>query len=99
MKPEQFSKYAQEKYPISIDWTGQLPTSTTISSGTCSAIETESGKDCTSIVLDSPTMTIAGSESRLTVKGGQERNSYQITAKLVLSDTSILVDKIIMNVI
>lgn len=95
---EDFIKISTEKMPLSIDMTNRLPSSTTISSVTISAIDLSSNSDVSGTVLVSTTGTISGNVVKGIVQSGTLNKDYEIKFTCTLSDSSILVEKLKMKI-
>lgn len=92
-------KQPNEQYPIAVEYSGKLPATTDLSSGTWSAIDTSTGADATATVLVSSSATISGTQARGVVKGGISGKTYKLTLLVTLTDGSKLEDDINMAVV
>lgn len=77
-------KASGETFPITFDYTGELPSNVTISSATGAAVKKSSGSADNS-VLNSTTLTTTSSTVTLYVTGGTDGESYLITATVTCS--------------
>ena len=96
--PSTFEKTKAEKYTIAVEWLGQLPFSATLSSCTVAARRMEDQSDATSDVLVSPTATISGTQSRVTVYGGRAGQKYRLLFTAILSNAEIVEEAVYMLV-
>lgn len=94
-----FQKQVGESYNVEIDYTGRLPSGLTIASGTVSAIDMATQTDKSSLVLASTTATILGGlKAQAGVMSGIDKTDYRIEFILTLSDGSIIIDELMMEV-
>jgi hypothetical protein len=92
-----FIKQPAESYVIAIEWAGRLPIGATLSSGTVSAVNVETGiTDNT--VLASTTATISGTQARVKVTGGTLQTDYKITFLCTFSSADVLEEDVVMMV-
>ena len=96
-----FTKQPAETFSVALDFTGNLPSGTTLSSGTASAILISDSSDADSIILDSTTLTIDAGEDTATakLKAGSAAGRYKVTYTLTLDNADILEEDIIVNCI
>ena len=86
-----FQKTPGESYQVSVDMTGLLPDSATISSGVVTASVLRTGEDKTSIVLASGTATISGGLiAKVGVQAGDANTEYLIKFALTLSNGNVV---------
>jgi hypothetical protein len=93
-----WTKRPAEAYAEAIEFAGRLPTGTTLSTGTLSAINRATGADATSTVLASASATISGTQAIIQGKAGTSPVDYLITLTATLSDGSTLVEEILLQV-
>lgn len=97
---ENFVKQPSETYPIAIEFSGKLPTGSTVASGTVSAIDTSNGADATSAVLASSSLTIQGSTQAVaTVQAGTDGKTYKLTFLVTLTPAAVLEEDVLMQVV
>ena len=96
--PSTLTKQPSENYPLALQYYGNLPVGTSLSSAALSAIDLLDDSDATNIVLASPTGTISGTQVLFRVQGGATGKNYKITCLATLSDGSILEDEITLTV-
>lgn len=95
---EQFIKQPGESYFIGFDFTNRLPSGSSLSSGTVSAIDLYDGATVSSTVLASTSATIAGSTAKVKVQAGTHNRKYKITFSMTLSTSEVLQEDVIMQV-
>jgi hypothetical protein len=94
-----FQKTPGESYQVSVDMTGLLPDSATISSGAVTASVLRTGEDKTSTVLASGTATITGGVvAKVGVQSGDAGVDYLIKFALTLSNGNIVEEFLTMSV-
>jgi hypothetical protein len=93
-----FEKQPAESWPIAVEFSGKLPSGASLSSGTVSAIRTDTGATDNS-VLASTTATIVGTQARVKVQSGTTGIDYKITFLVTLSDGSVLEEDVLMQVV
>lgn len=91
-------KTPTELKTLAIDFTDQLGTGVTISSGTVAAVDMESGATTSGTVLGSTTATISGNEARAVIRAGTNGTDHRITFTVTLSDSSVLQYTVVMEV-
>lgn len=91
------NKQPAEKYTVSIDFTGRLPASVTVSSGIVSAIKVSTGETDTSVYSSASLVTTNTTASAI-LQAGVDGQSYQVTFTVTLSDGSILVEDALLKV-
>jgi len=91
-------KTPTELKTLAIDFTDQLGTGVTISSGTVAAVDTETGTSTAATVLGSTTATISGNEARAVIRAGTNGTNHRITFTVTLSDSSVLQYVVVMEV-
>lgn len=94
---ERFFKTEAELYPIAIDFTNRLPTGATIASATGSAINTRTGL-ADNTVFDNTSLTVTTTTAKAVFKLGNSGDDYEASYSATLSDGSILVEKVLMQV-
>lgn len=92
-----FLKQPNESWPVAFEFAGKLPTGATLSSGTVSAVRTDTGATDNS-VLASTTLTISGTQARFQPQAGTDGLDYRITALVTLSTGAILEEDALMEV-
>jgi hypothetical protein len=90
-------KQPAEKYSISIDFTGRLPTAITVSSGTLSAINQTTMQEDTNVYVSSSLSTTTTTAST-TIQNGNDGTNYLLTFTVTLSDGSILQEDVLLKV-
>jgi hypothetical protein len=93
-----FEKQPSETYTIAVEFSGKLPTGASLSTGTVSAVRTDTGATDNS-VLASQTLTISGTQAKVRVLGGLAGVSYKLTFLLTLSTGEILDEDVTMGVV
>lgn len=94
---ERFFKTEAELYPIAIDFTNRLPTGATIASATGSAVNTRTGLT-DNTVFDNTSLTVTTTTAKAVFKLGNLGDDYEASYTATLSDGSILVEKVLMQV-
>jgi hypothetical protein len=89
-----FQKQPYEQYPVAVEFSGKLPTGTTISS--MDVAVTLNGVDVTSTVIDESYLD--STRAVIVVKGGEDKKDYKFTIQILLSDGSKLEEDLIMGV-
>lgn len=84
-------KQPDEKYPLAVDFTGRLPTGTTILSGTCTATD-EAGADASATVLDGA-CTVNGASLQQTMKAGLNGQRYDVRFKATLTPGALVLEE------
>lgn len=90
-----FQKKPGENWPIQFDYTSRLPAGTTVSSGSCAAVDKKTG-DTAAVITGGVTITTTSAKIRVT--GGADKHDYIITMSVTLSDSSVLIDEAEMQV-
>lgn len=88
--PSYFEKSKDEVYTIAAEFSGQLPFSATISSGTLSAVKLDDNSDASTTVWNSTTATISGTQVRGKIQGGKPGVKYRLLFHAVLNNGEIL---------
>lgn len=96
--PATFNKQPFEEYNIAIEYSGKLPSGTSLSTGTVSAVDTSTGATDNS-VLSGTSATIAGTQAKIKVIAGVANKKYAISFKVTLNDGQKLEDDVLMHVI
>ena len=99
MAVQSFIKEPNEKYVVAVEYAGLSPTGETLVSGTVSALNLVTGTDATGTVLSSPTLTVAGTQAKATVRAGTSGTEYKLTFLTTWSGGSILEDELLMAVV
>ena len=94
---DRFFKTEAELYPIAIDFTNRLPTGATIASAMGSVINTRTGLTDNS-VFDNTALTVTTTTAKAVFKLGNSGDDYEASYSATLSDGSILVEKVLMQV-
>jgi len=92
-----FIKQPYEEFQFPNEWAGKLPTGASLSTAALSAVD-EDGNDASTLVLQSTTGTISGTQVIIGVKAGAAGKKYKITDRVVLSNADKLEDDIWMYV-
>jgi len=79
------SKTSTEQYPLTLDYTGQLPTGVTLSTATITATKRSDGTSDTSIV-ESTTPTPASTTVTIQFKAGTSGEKYLVKVAMTTSD-------------
>ena len=95
---EQFTKQPGEAFPIAIEFAGRLPPGASLASGTAT------GRVAATLVTDntilfSQTVIVDGTLAKVRVQNGTDGIQYKISFVVTLSDTSILEEDILMDVV
>lgn len=94
----QYVKRPGERYSVAVDFASKLPTGASLASGSLTAVNKEAGTDVAASVLDSTTATISGTKASFRGQNGTTETDYLITLTVVLTDGSILIEEILMQV-
>lgn len=90
-------KQVAERRSLTVDFTGRMPTGATLSSCAVSAKILPAGTT-DNTVISGTTATISGATATVYALGGVDSFRYRITFTATLSDTSVLVEDILMLV-
>lgn len=93
---EAFDKHSSESYTKAIDYADRLPSGTSISSVSVSAIDLSNGTSAPSVVGSG---SVSGTSALVPVLGGTDGHSYLITATLTLSNANTLVGQLEMRIV
>ena len=93
-----YTKRPSENYSVAIEWAGKMPTGLTLQSGTLTAVDHGTGADVTGTVLASPSAVIAGTQASFTGRAGNSPTDYLITLTVTLSDGSLRVQEVLLQV-
>lgn len=93
-----YIKRPSEKYGIAIEFASKLPAAAALTAGTVAAVERTTGIDATGTILTSPTATINGTTASFIGQAGSDETDYLITMTVTLSDGSILVEEVLLQV-
>lgn len=91
------TKRSSELLTWAVEFADRMPEEVTISTATLSAVETETRKPASSVLVDEEG-TISGSQVLFGVQGGTSGKRYDITVTATLSDGQVLQDVVRMFV-
>jgi hypothetical protein len=92
------SKYPDEVFTVTLSFVGQLPASTTISSATLEATARSDG-EVDNTVLNDTTPTTTSTTVPIKVQAGTAGESYKIVADVTLSNSDVLQEVMILQVV
>ena len=90
-----FAKSPGENYPITFDYNGKLPSGLTVASGSCTASDKRT-RLAAAVTTGGVATTPTAAQIRVTA--GTAGADYVITMSVTLSDGSILIDQVEMQV-
>lgn len=93
-----FEKQPSETWTVAVEFSGKLPTGASLSTGTVSAIRTDTGATDNS-VLASQTLTISGTQAKVRVLAGSAGVKYKLTFLVTLDTSEILEEDVTMGVV
>jgi hypothetical protein len=99
--PPQIQKTPYEQKTFGVDWTAQLRSGVTVSSGTFEAWNITDHTDASTganKVLEATAATISGNEARCRLIAGVDGKEYKITSKVTLSNGDLLESSTILKV-
>ena len=94
-------KHPNEAFSVSFRYTtDKLPSGSTISSGTASAVDLSDNSDATTIVLASPTAAVSGGGLvvAVSVQAGIDGRDYRITINSTLTSGEVFTDTFLLKV-
>jgi len=99
MATHRVNKASGETFPITFDYTGELPDSVTVSSATGAAVKKSDGST-DNTVLNSTTLTTTNTTVKMYVTGGTDGESYLITATVTCSGSpaTVLEEYVVLNI-
>lgn len=93
-----YVKRPTEQFSLPVDWASKIPSGATLTSGALTAVNRETGADVTASVLTSSTATVAGTVASAIGRAGASPTDYLITMTVTLSDGSVRVQEILLQV-
>lgn len=95
MSGNSFDKQVREKLVIAVDYSNELPSGVTVSSG---VVEAKDSSGNLAAVLASATATTTSTTAKCTVQDGQSGGEYVVTFLTTLSDGQVWEDEVVMRV-
>lgn len=96
--PITIRKQSNEKYPVLVDFTNNLPSTTTISSATSAAYDLKDNSNVSATLINATTNTTTGVTVKL--QAGTTSKKYKITVTATLSDSfSVLEEDFYLEII
>ena len=92
------NKQVAEQITYAFEFKDKLPTGASLASGTLSAIDVSDNSDQSTVVLDSTTATISGTQARFRAKAGTDGSKYKITLVATLDNNDKLEEDVILSV-
>jgi hypothetical protein len=88
-----YTKYPTEKFAIGLDFTEEMPSGATLSSGVCSAIYRKTEATATAVILPNsttPTLDIPNNIARITTEAGAAGTWYEVHFTMTCSNGAII---------
>lgn len=92
-----FEKLAGEVFSIGVDFDGQLPSGTTVSSGVVAAYDKDDAVVSGDILVGT-TATISGTIAKIKLASGNDAGRYKIRFAITLSNSDVLQEDTILLV-